>query len=483
MDNPFVKYKKNITSQWGEDGIIEEIFNRIGDGSKFCIEFGAWDGIEFSNTWNLWNNRGWGALLIESNTDRTNKLKEKISLFPEVVAYNAFVTSTGEDSLDAIIEKVYESPRNIDLLSIDIDGNDYYIWQNLSARPRVVIVEHNLTIPPIFDIVQKSGAYFGASAAALVRLGKEKGYSLVACTETNCIFILEQEFPKLDIPTQLLENIFIDSYIRYLISDYGGSLYATGKNVYSPTKTKNETIPTGDIPLTGMRTNNQTGIESKLIELKKKIRRIIPTSLIQVGYGEISYLQWLFRGRPVPPPHRVKINTIRAYARRFNLDTFIETGTFLGDTIYAVQKLFKKIISIEIEGELYQQALERFKGKSHIELIQGDSGIVMESVLSTLHKPVLFWLDGHYSGTGTGKGDGNTPVLRELEAILSSHVKHVILIDDARCFTGNDGYPTISDLKKKVLKKNNDLLFEVKDDIIRIIPRTYDHIEKNLPQT
>lgn len=79
-----------------------------------------------------------------------------------------------------------------------------------------------------------------------------------------------------------------------------------------------------------------------------------------------------------------------------------------------------------------------------------------------------FWLDGHYSGFETAKGDLETPVSSELESILRSKINHIILIDDARLFTGKNDYPSVEELKNYVLSKKNYYSFEVENDIIRI---------------
>ncbi len=217
-----IKFKKDVTSQWGEDGIIEEIFNRIGTDSKICVEFGAWDGKYLSNTWNLWHEKDWSAILIESNKDRVENLKEDTKNFNKVTTYCAFVKAEGENSLDNILGKL-NIDKKIDLISIDIDSDEYYILQSLKKYlPRVLIVEYNPTIPPEFDIVQEPGEYFGSSAKAITRLAKEKGYTLVAVTGTNCFYVANEEFPKLKINPPRLQDIFAYDHICYVITSFDG---------------------------------------------------------------------------------------------------------------------------------------------------------------------------------------------------------------------------------------------------------------------
>ena len=148
MDSNPYTYKKNIVSQWGEDGIIEEIFKRIGTTSKLCVEFGAWDGKHFSNTWNLWNNHNWSAILIEGDAKRFKVLKHNTEHNNKITPVQAYVSIQGKNSLDRILVDTAHVAA-VDLLSIDIDGDDYHIWKNLNhVTPRVVVIEHNPTVPP-----------------------------------------------------------------------------------------------------------------------------------------------------------------------------------------------------------------------------------------------------------------------------------------------------------------------------------------------
>lgn len=231
--NP-IEYKKTITSQWGEDGIIEEIFRRIGTENNICVEFGAWDGKHLSNTWNLWHNKGWASILIEGDKERLQSLEENVHGFGKVKVYNIYVSADGINSLDNILTKSNTPPR-LDLLSIDVDGDDYYIFQSLEKfTPRVIIIEYNPTVPPELDIVQAPREYFGASALALVNLAKQKGYSFVGCTDTNCFFVLNSDFTKLEIQEPNLNDVFPKKYLTYIITSYDGSAFLSKQPTYAP---------------------------------------------------------------------------------------------------------------------------------------------------------------------------------------------------------------------------------------------------------
>jgi hypothetical protein len=124
-----------------------------------------------------------------------------------------------------------------------------------------------------------------------------------------------------------------------------------------------------------------------------------------------------------------------------------------------------------LDTGLYNQAVRTFAEISHIHIHQGDSADVLPALLQEIDEPCLFWLDAHYSGPGTARGRVDTPITQELSAIFEYHVKkHVILIDDARDFTGEDGYPALDELESFVCVRRPDLHFEVKNDIIRLVP-------------
>lgn len=181
--------------------------------------------------------------------------------------------------------------------------------------------------------------------------------------------------------------------------------------------------------------------------------------------------RWERSGRPVPPPHLIKQRTVKEYAARFGTRVMIETGTYTGAMVHATRGLFQRIVSIEVERSLHEKAVRRFAKSPHIELRLGDSEIELPKVLDCLQEPALFWLDGHFSAGVTSRGRLETPILQELEAVLRHPVAgHVILVDDAREFTGQRDYPTLAELRTLVLERRPGFTFEVEDDIIRIHP-------------
>jgi len=179
-------------------------------------------------------------------------------------------------------------------------------------------------------------------------------------------------------------------------------------------------------------------------------------------------LQWRMRGRPLPPPHVVKQLAIVGYQRARRFGTFVETGTFTGEMVEAMRPHFPRIISIEMAPEIYGQAVRRFAGDPRVELLLGDSAAVLPRVLEQIHHPALFWLDGHFMGENTARGKEDSPIRAELTALLGHPVRHhLVLIDDARLFTGSAGYPTIEELRGWLVRERPGSDVQVEDDIIR----------------
>jgi len=192
------RFEYQVYSQNGEDGIITEIFERIGITNKFFVEFGA--SVLMNNT-TLLLLKNWTGVWIEAVPDITEGIKAKHRALIEnkrLLIKNAFVDSEN-------IEKLFKElnvPEEFDLLSIDIDGNDYWIWKAIeNYRPRVVVIEYNAKFGPDMKWVMKynpnhrwSGTcYHGASLKSLEMLGLTKGYKLVGCdfNGVNAFFVRE----------------------------------------------------------------------------------------------------------------------------------------------------------------------------------------------------------------------------------------------------------------------------------------------------
>lgn len=194
----------SIHSQFGEDGILAYIFSNIGTMHRNVLEIGTGDGIE-CNSASLIRLFGWHGTLIEGNPAFAERAKAYFANRPEirtgqVAVINAFIK---RETVNELLSQ-HNIRGDIDLLSIDIDGNDYWIWDSLTViKPRVVIIEYNASLGPTRSVTipynehftrhkeHASGWYHGASLAALEKLGKTKGYALVGCEHNgvNAFFI------------------------------------------------------------------------------------------------------------------------------------------------------------------------------------------------------------------------------------------------------------------------------------------------------
>lgn len=200
-DNPrkINRYEFKVFSQAGEDGIISEIFNRIGTTNKFFVEFGVGNGLENNSTYLLV--KGWQGYWIEGSERFCKSIRqsfEDLLANQQLTLKNTFITA-------ANIEDLFREgnvPTELDLLSIDIDGNDYWVWQAITNyRPRVVILEYNAIYPPESSWVMqynpshqwKYNSHMGSSLKALEKLGHQKGYKLIGCSFSgvNAFFVRE----------------------------------------------------------------------------------------------------------------------------------------------------------------------------------------------------------------------------------------------------------------------------------------------------
>lgn len=196
-------YEKSVYSQYGEDGVIAKILSVIPSTSRYCVEFGAYDGITGSNTF-LLRRQGWKCLLLDRMFER-----DEFNLHKEFIR---------AENINELFEK-YRVPHDLDVLSIDIDYNDFYIWEKLDPKfdAKLVIIECNPTHLPDQDKVVKyrpfycgdGTNYYGASILALYNLGKSKGYSLVyhESSGTNLFFVKDSILKEHDISFKNMNDV------------------------------------------------------------------------------------------------------------------------------------------------------------------------------------------------------------------------------------------------------------------------------------
>jgi len=192
-----VRHGFKVYSQSDEDGIIQEIFKRIGTTNRTFIEFGVETGVECNSVKLLVE--GWSGLWIEAATKYAAEIQNHFGPFLAQSKLRLSQNLITAENINAVFAEAGMS-GDIDLLSIDIDYNDYWVWKALTAvKPRVVVIEYNATLrPPMSLVVPYDPArmwdgsnYFGASLEALVRLGREKGYRIVGCNYSgaNAFFV------------------------------------------------------------------------------------------------------------------------------------------------------------------------------------------------------------------------------------------------------------------------------------------------------
>tara|TARA_B100000745_G_scaffold86535_1_gene54254 strand:- start:555 stop:1709 length:1155 start_codon:yes stop_codon:yes gene_type:complete len=220
LDPASLSYPYNLTarrfslsSQNEEDGIIHAIFDTVGDGSRRFVEIGA--GTNGGNSGFLASECGWSGMMLEANEDRLSKLKMHF----EPLGITCLGNWVARENINDFIRDS-GCEGEIDLLSIDIDGNDYWIWESITAcSPRLVIIEYNSLFGPDRAVVVPYDAefdrhrfveaaegghyYFGASLQALSRLAEQKGYRLVVTEPrgVNAFFLrndVGQEIPACD---------------------------------------------------------------------------------------------------------------------------------------------------------------------------------------------------------------------------------------------------------------------------------------------
>jgi hypothetical protein len=222
---------RSVTSQSGEDGIVEKILEVIGDNDKWCVEFGSWDGKNLSNTYNLIADKGYSAVSIEGDARKFKDLVKTFEDNPKVTPVNAYVGFNPDDSLDTILANT-QIPKKFDVLSIDVDGNDYHIWEAVRKyKPKVVIIEFNGTIPPEVEFVQPPDMKVtqGSSILAITELAKSKGYELVAVT-SNAIYVDAQYFGLFGIEDNSVDKMWTDrSAITYIFCGYDGTVFIRGR--------------------------------------------------------------------------------------------------------------------------------------------------------------------------------------------------------------------------------------------------------------
>jgi hypothetical protein len=211
----FQKYRRNVYSQNGEDGVIAEIVRRIGLGRSWTCDVGAWDGRYGSNCYALVK-RGWPCLMIEADPRKFDYLQQLSARANGTIKpFHAHVDHRGgPESLDAIIERA-QLPGPLEMISIDIDSYDYHVWQSFTHRPAIVVIEIGSSTPP-GELYIFNGGRRLTSFSAMLELGRSKEYTL-ACHTGNMIFVRNEDAPKLGLTPEELrhpEIMFVSDWLN-----------------------------------------------------------------------------------------------------------------------------------------------------------------------------------------------------------------------------------------------------------------------------
>ena len=223
--------KKNVFSQNGEDGIIEEILRQIGPGGGICCEFGAWDGIHLSNCRRLILD-GWRALMIEGDAARYQDLVSTYRDNPSVICVNRFVDDKA-NSLGSILKE--HGIDELDFLSVDIDGYDYEILKSLDVRPRIICIEVNAGHSPYSeqriepDIAKDN---VGQPLPLFVRTADEMGYRLV-CYTGNAFFVRDDMMKGTSLKELTCEEVY-SGFLDHLSLPEKEWLYLVNLGVVPP---------------------------------------------------------------------------------------------------------------------------------------------------------------------------------------------------------------------------------------------------------
>jgi hypothetical protein len=217
--NGLLKHRKIVYSQYGEEGILQFLINNMGIEYIECCEFGM-NGSTYSNTLYFIENFDSYGVYIDQYIENIRHIK-----YDNVYTICKKIELNGKNSLDNLLFNTKLS-TNFDILSIDVDNEDYHIWNSLkNYKPKIVIIEFNPFIPPNKEYVY-NGSKFSSSFLSTIKLGKRKGYKLV-CMTGNLIFVRE--------------DLLINSTLEYLLHIKDNDLFL-GDAIIDPRNNRSYTF-------------------------------------------------------------------------------------------------------------------------------------------------------------------------------------------------------------------------------------------------
>ena len=228
-----LEYRANRYSQTGEDGVLAKALEMLPERDGWCVDVGAGDGETFSNTLALIED-GYSAVLIEPDRRQFARLAGAYAGSDRVIALRRAAGWGEDDGLDAILAAT-PAPAEFDVLSIDIDGNDYHVWAAMARyRPKLVLIEFNPTIPTRMQFVQPAdpGVSRGNSLLSLTELGREKGYELISVFPWNALFVRAEFFPLFGIACNMPALLRrYAALLTVVFVGYDGTVFSEGNTV------------------------------------------------------------------------------------------------------------------------------------------------------------------------------------------------------------------------------------------------------------
>lgn len=211
-------YYHNVYSQRGEDGILEYIFDQIGIKKGSFVEFGAWDGRYLCNSRLLFE-KGWNGLFIEGDPEKFQDLKKIYNKSNRIISLNVMVREHGVNSFDNIIDKYFN--QELDFVSIDVDGLDYYLFKSIKKHlPKVICVEGGKYIHPLSSkLINKkiASAYVGQSLKQFQKIAEKKGYIIVCFTQN--IIMVQKKYQSLFPVSTNLQDLYLSGIARHSFED------------------------------------------------------------------------------------------------------------------------------------------------------------------------------------------------------------------------------------------------------------------------
>ena len=235
LEKNIKKKEFKVFSQWGEDGIIDYLISNLDIENKTFIEFGV-ENYSEANTKFLLLNRNWSGFVIDSSYENVQNIKKNELYWKySLTAKSEFITKENVNSV--LGESNFD--KNLGLLSIDVDGNDYWIWEQIKdIDPSIVVIEYNsrfgkeksYVVPyeKNFQRLKKhySGIYYGASLKALIKLAIKKGYSFITCNSAgNNAFFVKKDLLNDKVKENNLEKGFVINKFRESRTKEGNLAY------------------------------------------------------------------------------------------------------------------------------------------------------------------------------------------------------------------------------------------------------------------